>query len=88
MRSAWIYLLFAFRVCKLFLRLSIKHTRKWWTGATEPRVQLRDALTGEKLGMTKKQHRRLMLALGTKDDRQIIKAFKEVQDRKRQMEGT
>lgn len=48
-------------------------------------VELRDALTGEPLGMTKKQYRRYVLALGTEDPRVIAKAAQELQERRRRI---
>lgn len=46
-------------------------------------IELRDALTGEPLGMTKKQYRRYVLALGSEDPRAITKAARELQERRR-----
>lgn len=46
-------------------------------------VELRDALTGEPLGMTKKQFRRYVLALGTEDPQTVAKAARELQERRR-----
>lgn len=48
-------------------------------------VELRDALTGEPLGMTKAQYRRYVLALGTRDPETIARAAREVQERRRRV---
>lgn len=64
----------------IVLRLVVKHIRKGIR--REPKIQLRNALTGESLGMTKSQWKHYVLALGSKDEKQIIKAYREVQKRK------
>lgn len=50
-------------------------------------IELRDALTGKKLGLTKAQHKRYVYAMGTKDPKQIAKAVAEVRMRKAQLEA-
>lgn len=45
-------------------------------------IELRDAYSGQKLGMTKKQYKRYVLALGTDDQRVIMRACQEVRERR------
>jgi hypothetical protein len=60
---------------------------RWWQTLDEHvhRVELRDAFTGECLGLTKKQHKRLMYSMGTKDDRALMRAFREAQARREKL---
>lgn len=51
------------------------------------RIELRDATTGEVMGMTKTQYKRYVLALGTKDPRIIAKAKREIEMRKQQLKA-
>jgi tetratricopeptide (TPR) repeat protein len=48
-------------------------------------IELRDALTGEPLGMTKKQYARYCYCLGTKDPQKIATILREVRVRKQQL---
>lgn len=49
-------------------------------------VELRD-LNGNPLGLTKKQYKKYMLSLGTKDKKKIAKAYMEVRQRKAKLQG-
>lgn len=51
-------------------------------------IELRDAYTGKKLGLTKKQYKRYVLALGSKDSAVIMQACEEVKQRKNQFHDT
>lgn len=50
-------------------------------------IELRDAMTGEKIGLTKKQFNRYVYAMGTKDPKQIAKAVTELRMRKAQLKA-
>jgi hypothetical protein len=58
-----------------------------WFDRRRDDIQLRDAITGEPLGMTRKQFQRYKLALGTKDEKRIAAAVREVQLRKQQIKA-
>ena len=49
-------------------------------------IELRDAFTGEPLGMTKAQYKRYCYCMGTKDPKKIAKALSEIRVRKQQLQ--
>ena len=51
-------------------------------------VELRDARTGEKLGITNRQYKHYVLAMGTKDPAIIINACREVRERRLELRPT
>jgi len=59
--------------------------KKFFQRKSEPEIELRDALTGKYLGMTKKVYKRYVCALGTKDEAFIMKVANEIRIRREQL---
>lgn len=75
--------------CWRTICLIFKHTKKNVKRFVkkEPRILLRDAMTGQTLGMTKRTHRRYIIALGSKDPQKIMQAYKEMRERREEIKS-